>query len=150
MKRSGIAFTFATVSAADRPEDADIDRAAEAAGLVRFCGNNTGNESQDHNFGETVCVTDGTLDEALANTATPELNYLVIGTPDFAMMDNIAYQPHRGNWVILEDGDGPAVGRNNDIFDCLDDGADTDLLSDGCIRVATLNDLNASLSPPRA
>jgi hypothetical protein len=126
-----------------RPEDADIDRAAEAAGLVRFCGNNTGNESQDHNFGETVCVTDGTLDEALANTATPELNYLVIGTPDFAMMDNIAYQPHRGNWVILEDGDGPEVGRNNDIFDCLDDGADADLLSDGCIRVATLNDLNA-------
>src|SRR5262245_61668439 len=126
-----------------RPEDADIDRAVEAAGSVRFCGNNTGNESQDHNFGETVCVTDGTLEEALANTATPELQYLVIGTPDFAMMDNIAYQPHRGNWVILEDGDGPEVGRNNDIFDCLDDGADADLLSDGCIRVATLNDLTA-------
>jgi secreted PhoX family phosphatase len=126
-----------------RPEDADIDRAAEAGGFARFCGNNTGNESQDHNFGETICLTDGTLEEALANTATPELQYLVIGTPDFAMMDNIAYQRQRGNWVIMEDGDGPEVGRNNDIFDCLDDGADADLLSDGCIRVATLNDLNA-------
>ena len=67
----------------------------------------------------------------------------MIGTPDFAMMDNIAYQPGRGNWVINEDGDGPAVGRNNDIFDCLDDGADADRLSDGCVRIATLNDLNA-------
>ena len=127
-----------------RPEDADIDRAAEAEGRVRFCANNTGNESEDKNFGETVCLTDGTLAEALDNTATPELQYLVIGTPDFAMMDNIAYQPHRGNWVILEDGDGPEVGRNNDIFSCQDDGADdADLLSDGCARVVTLNDLNA-------
>src|SRR5262245_37804398 len=71
-----------------RPEDIDIDRAAEVAGKVRFCGNNTGNESQDHNFGETVCITDGMLEQALANGATPELQYLVIGTPDFAMMDN--------------------------------------------------------------
>ncbi len=35
------------------------------------------------------------------------------------------------------------MGRNNDIFDCLDDFDDADLLSDGCIRVATLNDLTA-------
>ena len=126
-----------------RPEDADIDRAAEADGRVRFCANDTGNEGEDRNFGETICVTDGTLEEALANTATPELQSLVIGTPDVAMMDNIAYQPRRGNWVILEDGDGPAEGRNNDIFDCLDDFTDSDLLSDGCIRIATLNDLTA-------
>jgi secreted PhoX family phosphatase len=126
-----------------RPEDIDIDRAAEAAGQVRFCGNDTGNEGDDQNFGETVCITDGTLAESLANSATPELQYLVIGTPDFAMMDNIAYQPGRGNWLVQEDGDGPAVGRNNDIFACLDDGADADRLSDGCIRVLTINDLNA-------
>src|SRR5262245_770769 len=126
-----------------RPEDADIDRAAEADGRVRFCGNNTGNEADDKNFGETVCLTDGTLEEALANTATPELHYLVIGTPDFAMMDNIAYQPRRGNWVIMEDGDGPEAGRNNDIFSCQDDGTDDDLLSDGCAKIVTLNDLTA-------
>ena len=58
------------------------------------------------------------------------------------MMDNVAYQPGRGNWVFMEDGDGPAAyGRNNDIWDCLPDGADDDLLTDGCIRIATLRDL---------
>lgn len=126
-----------------RPEDADIDAQALAQGNVRFCANNTGNEGDDRNWGETICVTDGSLTEATANTASPEVQYFVMGTADFAMMDNIAYQPGRRNWVINEDGDGPAVGRNNDIWDCLGDGDDVDTLSDGCIRVATLNDLNA-------
>ena len=126
-----------------RPEDAEIDPGALAQGLVRFCGNNTGNEIDDHNWGETVCVTDGTLAEATANTAIPELQYLVIGTWDFAMMDNLAYQPGRGNWIIHEDGDGPEFGRNNDLWSCLDDGDDADTLSDGCARIASLNDLTA-------
>jgi len=126
-----------------RPEDAQIDLRAQADGLVRFCANNTGNEGSDQAYGETICVTDGTLDEAVANTATPEVQYLVIGTPDLAMMDNLAYQPGRGNWLIQEDGDGPDEGRNNDIFSCLDDGADADLLSDGCVRILTINDLSA-------
>jgi hypothetical protein len=126
-----------------RPEDADIDRAAEAAGYVRFCANDTGNEGDDSSFGETICISDGTLAESLANAATPDAQLLVVGTPDFAMMDNIAFQPRRGNWIVQEDGDGPAIGRNNDIFSCLDDGADLDLLSDGCVRVLTVNDLNA-------
>jgi len=126
-----------------RPEDIDIDQKALAAGFVRWCGNNTGNESQDHNWGETVCLTDGTLVQATANAATPEVQYLVIGNPELAMPDNIAYQPGRGNWIIHEDGDGPEVGRNNDLWSCLDDGEDADGLSDGCVRIATLNDLNA-------
>jgi hypothetical protein len=72
------------------------------------------------------------------------VQYFVLGTWDFAMMDNIAYQPGRGNWVINEDGDAPEkLGRNNDIWACLGDGADVDTLSDDCIRVATLNDLTA-------
>ncbi len=126
-----------------RPEDADIDPAALSDGQVRFCANNTGNESNDRMWGETICMTDGTLVDATANTGVPELQYLVVGSPDFAMMDNIAYQPGRGNWVILEDGDGPEVGRNNDVWSCVDDGDDADGLSDGCARVGTLNDLNA-------
>ena len=76
-----------------RPEDAEIDGKSLAQGKVRFCANNAGNESQDRNLGETVCVTDGALEEATANTATPEVQYFVIGTADFAMMDNVAYQP---------------------------------------------------------
>jgi secreted PhoX family phosphatase len=126
-----------------RPEDIDIDRGALAQGLVHFCGNNTGNESNDHNWGETICVTDGMLEEATQNTATPEVQYFIIGTHDFAMMDNIAYQPGRGNWIVHEDGDGPEIGRNNDLWACLEDGDDPDSLSDGCIRIATLNDLTA-------
>jgi secreted PhoX family phosphatase len=61
------------------------------------------------------------------------------------MPDNMAYQPGRGNWVLHEDGDGAelATPRNNDLWDCLPDGGDADLLSDGCVRIATLNDLTA-------
>ena len=92
---------------------------------------------------QLLCVTDGSLAEATANIATPEVQYLVIGSPDLAMPDNIAYQPGRGNWIIHEDGDGPDVGRNNDLWSCRDDGEDADTLSDGCVRIATLNDLNA-------
>jgi secreted PhoX family phosphatase len=120
-----------------------VDPVAAANGYVRVCGNNTGNESDDHNWGEAVCITDGTLGAAAANMSVPEVQYLVMGTPELAMLDNIAYQPGRGNWIIHEDGDGPAVGRNNDLWDCLDDGDDHDQLSDGCVRVASLNDLNA-------
>jgi Bacterial protein of unknown function (DUF839) len=126
-----------------RPEDIDIDRVAEADGRVRFCGNNTGNEDQDHIWGEAICITDGTLTQATANGAVPEAQYFVIGTPELAMMDNMAFQPGRHNWILHEDGAGPDVGRNNDLWSCLEDGADDDALSDGCIRVATLNDLNA-------
>jgi secreted PhoX family phosphatase len=126
-----------------RPEDADIDPVALAHGDVRFCANNTGNEGDDRNWGETICITDGTLAAATSNTATPEVQFLVVGSADFAMMDNIAYQPRTGNWIIHEDGDGPEVGRNNDLWSCLDDGADADGVSDGCARIATLNDLNA-------
>ncbi len=126
-----------------RPEDMDIDGKALAAGLVRFCANDTGNEGDDHHFGEAICVTDGTLGEALANASVPEVQLFVAGTPELAMMDNLAWQPGRGNWILHEDGDGPDAGRNNDLWACLEDGSDADALSDGCVRVATLNDLNA-------
>lgn len=131
-----------------RPEDADIDGKALANGQVRFCANNTGNEESDRSWGETICVTDGTLSDAASNLAIPEVQYFVIGNKDLSMMDNIAYQPGRGNWVIHEDRD--AVGMSGDgypfndsIWQCLEDGNDIDTLSDGCIRIATLNDLNA-------
>jgi len=124
-----------------RPEDLDLDLAALADGNVRWCGNNTGNEGTDLDYGETVCLTDGTFAQAADNTATPELQFLVIGYPEFAMMDNLANQPGRGNWIIHEDGS--QLLGNNDLWDCLPDGADDNLLSDGCVRVGTLNDLEA-------
>jgi secreted PhoX family phosphatase len=126
-----------------RPEDFEIDPVALTDGNVRFCANNTGNESQNQNWGQTICVTDGTLAQSLGNTAVPAVQFFVIGSADFAMMDNIAYRFGHGNWVINEDGDGPDVGRNNDIWSCLEDGDDADDQSDGCTRIATLNDLTA-------
>src|SRR5262249_25617074 len=114
-----------------RPEDIDIDREAEAAGKVHFCGNNTGNQPEDQLYGETVCVTDGTLTGAVANSAPPEIQQLVVGNPALAMPDNIAYQPRLGNWVIHEDADTGYQGpHNDDLWDCLPDGPDDDLLSD--------------------
>jgi len=123
-----------------RPEDLAFDLAELAAGNVRFCANNTGIEEYG-NYGETICVTDGTIAQASTPASTPEVQFLVVGNPELAMMDNIAYQPGRGNWLIHEDGD--QLQGNNDIWACMDDGQDADLLSDSCIRVATLNDLNA-------
>ncbi|MFN8633951.1 MAG: DUF839 domain-containing protein [Chloroflexota bacterium] len=127
-----------------RPEDIDIDRVQEAQGRVYFCGNNTGNESEDQYYGEAICMSDGTLATATANTAVPEVQPFVIGNPSLAMPDNIAYQPRTGNWVIHEDADtGYKTPHNDDLWDCLPDGADDDQLGDGCIRIATLNDLTA-------
>ena len=124
-----------------RPEDLEFDFEAIADGDVRLCANNTGNEEVDQAYGSTICLTDGTLEQAADNTATPEVQFLVIGDPEFAMMDNIAYQPGRGNWTIHEDGD--QLLGNNDLWDCLPDGGDDNLLSDGCVRIGTLNDLEA-------
>jgi hypothetical protein len=125
-----------------RPEDLEIDQEALAAGNVRACGNNTGNET-DRNFGETICITDGTVAGSTTNAANPEVQFFVMGTPEFAMPDNLAQHPTKKFWAINEDGEGPVEGRNNDIWACLRDGSDFDLLSDGCLRFATLNDLTA-------
>ena len=83
-----------------------------------------------------------------ANTSVPEFRILVKNYLDFGMPDNIAYQPGSGNWVIDEDGDGATYTppRNNDIWSCLDDGADKDNLADACVKVATLNDLTAEFT----
>jgi hypothetical protein len=128
-----------------RPEDLDIDPVALAKGTVRVCSNDTGDES-DHLYGETICITDGTITQAETNTATPELQPFVIGgtSQGINMPDNIAFQPGTGNAVLHEDAETTFEGpHNNDLWDCLPDGPDQDLLSDGCVRIATLNDLTA-------
>ncbi len=126
-----------------RPEDLEVDGAALAEGVAKVCGANTGIE-EFADYGELVCITDGTVADAAANAAIPALQVFVIGSPQLAMPDNVAYQPGRGNWVVHEDGD--QLQGNNDLFACLPDGTDSDLLSDGCVRIATLNDLNAELT----
>lgn len=153
-----------------RPEDQDIDKGALAAGNVRVCGTNTGQDtattspSGGNNFGETWCITDGTVAASAvistttqilgsitytvnngAGTTIPEYQILVQHFQDFGMPDNIAYQPGSGNWLIQEDGEGATYSpaRNNDIWACTDDGDDKDQLADACVKVITLNDLTA-------
>src|SRR5262245_28700541 len=130
-----------------RPEDIDSDARALAAGQVRFCGNNTGRDSARY-WGEAVCITDGTLGASASGGTIPEVNLLVQGSQQLNMPDNIAYQPGRGNWIIHEDGSTglnlpSGVGPNNELWSCLDDKQDDGTLSDGCIRIATLNDFDA-------
>jgi hypothetical protein len=128
-----------------RTEDADLDPIALEHGNVRVCIPSTGDEA-NHLYGETICVTDGTLAQAQSNTARPEVQPFVFGgtSQGINMPDNIAFQPGTGNAVLHEDAETTFEGpHNNDLWDCLADGADQDLLSDGCVRIATLNDLTA-------
>lgn len=126
-----------------RPEDLAFDRKALAAGQVRFCGNNTGNE-RGHFYGETLCLADGTTAQAATSASTPRLTLFVAGSPEINMPDNIAYEPKRGNWIVHEDGETTFErAHNNDLWSCLPDGGDADLQSDGCLRIGTLNDLTA-------
>jgi hypothetical protein len=53
-----------------RPEDMDLDPIATAKGNVRLCSNDTGDE-ENHLYGQTICITDGTISQAQANTASP-------------------------------------------------------------------------------
>jgi secreted PhoX family phosphatase len=139
-----------------RPEDMSVDQKQLALGNVRFCGTNTGQDTTpasangDNHFGEVYCVTDGTMTDAAAITGTtttsiPEYQPLILGNPDFGMPDNVDIQPGRGNFLVNEDGDGAGYtpAKNNDVWDCLDDGADLDKQTDGCIKVMSLNDLTA-------
>ena len=128
-----------------RPEDIDIDANALAAGNVRVCGNDTGRDSARY-WGETICIRDGSLAASASGSTTPEVQLLVQGSLEFNMPDNIAFQPGRANWIVHEDGSTRAAqggARNNDLWSCLDDGADDDTLSDGCLRIGTINDFDA-------
>jgi hypothetical protein len=146
-----------------RPEDMSVDQKQLAAGNVRVCGTNTGQDipattaGGDNHWGEVYCILDGTVaaGEAITtalqgadtiNTSTvPEYQPLVIGNLDLAMPDNIDIQPGSGNFLLNEDGEGALYSppRNNDIWSCLDDGDDADHLADACARLMSLNDLTA-------
>ena len=114
---------------------------ALAAGDVRWCANNTGNEGRDHLWGETICMTDGSLAEATREPATPEVQPFVVGTPALAMMDNIAYQSGRGNWVLHEDGDDPAWARTTTSGTACPTVRTTTSRRTAASAIATINDL---------
>jgi len=50
------------------PEDGNFDIGQLAQGNVRYCNTNSGNESDDQLWGEVVCLADGSVAQAEANT----------------------------------------------------------------------------------
>jgi len=142
-----------------RPEDMDIDPIAAADGVFRACWANTGRlnfggatvteNSAVH--GEILCM----VEEPSAAVPPPPTGTIpvvtrfIIGSQQAGMFDNVAFQPHTGNLVVLEDGPTSIVTpsgqqpRGNDLWICLPDGDDDDTLSDGCVRFATVRDTSA-------
>ena len=155
-----------------RPEDMDLDRQAIATGSVRILRHEHGTGSAREQRGgdnhwergllhhrwhasrrrpdtTTTTQTAGGVTYTLLANSTPEYQPLVIGFFDFAMMDNIAYQPGRGNFILHEDGEGPAStprSRQRPVGLSGRDGADKDILGDGCIKIGTINDQSGSLA----
>jgi len=101
-------------------------------------------------YGEVLCLTDEPPSAAVPAPPTgtiPKVDRFINGSPEAAMFDNVAFQPHTGNLVVLEDGptriglpDGSTQPRGNDLWMCLPDGDDDDTQSDGCVRFASLRD----------
>jgi len=146
-----------------RPEDMDIDPIAGANGVFRACWANTGRLSHSGAsvvensavYGEVMCLTEEPPSAAVpAPTGTiPKVDRFVAGSEQLGMVDNVAFQPHTGNLVVLEDGptsivrpDGTSQRRGNDLWICLPDGHDDDVMSDGCVRFASLRDTSAEPS----
>jgi len=144
-----------------RPEDMDIDPIALAKGVFRACWANTGRVSHAGGsavenagvHGEIMCLTEEPPSAAVPNPPTgtiPTVERFVAGSAQAAMFDNVAFQPHTGNLVILEDGptsivlpSGASQDRGNDLWICLPDGADDDVQTDGCVRFASLRDTSS-------
>lgn len=132
-----------------RPEDMDMDPVALAKGHVRLCWTNTGNDTAEQ-WGEVLCMTDEPTAETDFTTGTrPVVTPFVIGNSHLRMPDNVAFQPKTGILYVLMDAttsaENPAFS-NDDVWACLPDGADSDTLSDGCVRVMTLKDGTAEFT----
>lgn len=118
-----------------RPEDLHKDPNYTGAG-VRFCWTNTGNEGAGH-YGEVMCAIDSKPNEAVADELNVMVNRFIVGNPDMNSLDSFEFQPGSGVHYVIED------HKNGDIWACLPDGADRDLMSDGCIKVISVVDSSA-------
>ena len=59
------------------------------------------------------------------------------GNPRFNSVDNLAFQPKRGNMFVVED---HPVGE---VISCLQDGDDRDIKVDGCVSTLSVRDASA-------
>ena len=147
-----------------RPEDMDIDPIAAEDGVFRACWANTGRMSHTdssvvENSGvkaEIMCLVENppsTFAPTPTTGTIPTVERFITGSEERGMYDNVAFQPHTGNLVILEDNsvnvvkkDGTTELRGNDLWMCLPDGKDDDALTDGCVRFASIRDTSAEPS----
>jgi hypothetical protein len=130
-----------------RPEDMDLDPLAWADGRTRTCWNNTGNDPAAQ-WGETLCLED-VADATAATGHKPIVEPFVIGNPNLRMPDNLDFQPGTGILYLLMDATTSAEDpnqTNDQVWACLPDGADSDILSDGCVRVMNLKDGDAEFT----
>jgi hypothetical protein len=130
-----------------RPEDMDLDPLAWADGRIRACWNNTGNDPAA-NWGETLCFED-VVDAAAATGRHPVVEPFIIGNSHLRMPDNLDFQPGTGILYVLMDATTSAEdpnATNDQVWACLPDGADSDVLTDGCVRVLNLKDGTAEFS----
>jgi secreted PhoX family phosphatase len=142
-----------------RPEDMDIDPIAMSNGVFRACWANTGRlnsggatiSENSAVHGEIMCIVEepSTSNPPAPTGTVPVVTRFVVGSQQAGMFDNVAFQPHTGNLVVLEDGPTSIVTptgtepRGNDLWICLPDGDDDDTLSDGCVRFASVRDTSA-------
>jgi len=149
-----------------RPEDMDIDPIAAEDGEFRACWANTGRMSHTdssvvENSGvkaEIMCLVENPPSTSVPAPTTgtiPVVDRFVAGSEERGMFDNVAFQPHTGNLVVLEDNSVTSVKslnplvtelRGNDLWICLPDGDDDDVLTDGCVRFASVRDTSAEPS----
>ena len=134
--------------------------------MFRACWANTGRKSHTDSSvvensaveSEIMCLIENppsTNDPTPVTGTIPTVDRFITGSEERAMYDNVAFQPHTGNLVVLEDGPVDVVKsanppvtelRGNDLWMCLPDGKDDDALTDGCVRFASIRDTSAEPS----
>ena len=73
----------------------------------------------------------------------------IIGNSHLRMPDNLDFQPGTGILYVLMDATTSAEdpnATNDQVWACLPDGTDSDVLTDGCVRVMNLRDGAAEFS----
>lgn len=150
-----------------RPEDLHVDRSwGQFVGGegIRWCWNNTCGGSD----GETLCVTES--DAAVAakdevfldiggtagtkaflaygsDLAKANVTRFVENDAELRSHDNLDIQPHTNNVYIIEDYNRiDEGGTGGDVWACLQDGADRDSRTDGCVRMLSVRDPDAEPS----
>lgn len=138
-----------------RPEDLHVDRSYgefDGGEGIRWCWNNT----CGGRFGETLCVVEDAMD-ANANIFEDDFGYnllsidgerraealvtrFVQGDSEMNSHDNLDIQPHTSNVYVIEDND------FGDVWACLQDGADRDYMTDGCVRLLSIRSTAAEPS----